>query len=1259
MSRIGLEIDASSADLQAALTKSAASLKDLAKVIVQTTDSSVKAGAAAIKSNEAVAGSYADTAKVAKASAGGIVESSAAVATASEASATKTVAATTKIAGGFGAAHSQITKMGRDITVAFAAISASAVYEAAKFQHATGEIQANAGITAKAASNIGKAFLATSGHSIFSGQEITTAFAAVAAQLKLTEGRALTATQSMKVMQAAMNLAEGTGQTLADSTNALANVMQAYHLSVGQASTASDILFNASTKLNVPVSTVATSIDRLHARLGDLAPSLTDVTGLMVAFAQQGQTGSRGTLLASSALEKLTGSSTKVTAVLKDLDVNVFDPVTGKFVGLTNVIGQLNTAFIGLTPQQKTYVEQTLFGAGAAKLMGQVVQDGIPAFQNATAAAGKLGTAHQAEQIHAKTLEDQWLTLIATLKNWATEIGTALIPALESMIKWVSDATTWLGKHKDAATALAIVIGGALSLAVTSFAVSKMKLFITAVSDGLGILKSLAGFIPTVISKIGAMAAATTTADGTIIAENEAAGASFTAMLGPIGAVALAAAGVYVGIKALQKTASTPLQELGVPVFSGETKAQITAAVKNEGLAARALPGYLAQIGQLPFKNGVYTGPSTDKNGNPIQSTPYGTYTAAGALTAAQWAAAAKKGLGTTTPGQATGQVPVGVAGNTGTGGNPEVTRWASLAQAAGAKYGISPALLLADIQQESDGRPLANSGSAQGLTQFTPSTAASYGVKFGTSPADVQSQVYGQAALLRSGISQYGSITAALEDYYGGPKGVANPNEYAGPNQPTPAQYAASVMGLQANYASYAAGTGAPSGSGGNAAIQALINPATAGPKAPGTSEHYDWQTGTYQQMTAAQYKALQQAWYAGHPSTPMPTSPAAAKAVTAVTLNVATGTNALLGHSTAFTGAGLSVSNTAATAAKAAAALLVSDQKGGQGVLGGLKDAVNSGSLSQLNTVLNATHKAALDKMVTMLDATHDKNLKELGANIVKEYHVALADQTQLAAVAAATASVAAYSKRSTDLGTLYGAGVSLGYNTPLQAALAQETPITGGMSQGALGQQLPGVIAGLESGTLNNATAAKIFGGNTSALGTDFTQLASGKLNAAQTASTYDSIYSLIGSLGSLQSTIDQNTTATEDNTSTMVNLLQQQNTMLSEKVALGAAQTSVLRGMIPQIPHFAKGGPVLQDGLIYAHQGEYVVPNSGSSPVSGGAAVHLHQTIGGDMAPLLTLIDSRVSHPQNVLRVSQQIGRRTGQLSNIPGGFRNTR
>lgn len=106
---------------------------------------------------------------------------------------------------------------------------------------------------------------------------------------------------------------------------------------------------------------------------------------------------------------------------------------------------------------------------------------------------------------------------------------------------------------------------------------------------------------------------------------------------------------------------------------------------------------------------------------------------------------------------------------------NPEVLRLAPIAERAGSMYGISPALLLADIDQESGGREVTSSAGARGVSQFIPSTAAEYGVKYGSTQADIESQIYGQAHYLVT-LGARTNPKGALEGYLGehGPNGEA-----------------------------------------------------------------------------------------------------------------------------------------------------------------------------------------------------------------------------------------------------------------------------------------------------------------------------------------------------------------------------------------------------------------------------------------------------------------------------------------------------
>lgn len=110
---------------------------------------------------------------------------------------------------------------------------------------------------------------------------------------------------------------------------------------------------------------------------------------------------------------------------------------------------------------------------------------------------------------------------------------------------------------------------------------------------------------------------------------------------------------------------------------------------------------------------------------------------------------------------------------------NPSVTRYAGLAKVAGAKYHIDPAVILADINQESGGHEETSPTGARGISQFEPGTAKEYGVRYGSGPAEVRSQVEGQAKYLAA-LGGSKNIKAALEGYYTGKVGSGAGAGYA-----------------------------------------------------------------------------------------------------------------------------------------------------------------------------------------------------------------------------------------------------------------------------------------------------------------------------------------------------------------------------------------------------------------------------------------------------------------------------------------------
>ncbi len=89
----------------------------------------------------------------------------------------------------------------------------------------------------------------------------------------------------------------------------------------------------------------------------------------------------------------------------------------------------------------------------------------------------------------------------------------------------------------------------------------------------------------------------------------------------------------------------------------------------------------------------------------------------------------------------------------------------------SGSRWNVSPALLAAQLMAESGFDPNAGSpAGAQGIAQFMPSTAASYGL---TDPFDPVAAIDAQAHLMSDLLRQFGSPELALAAYNAGPGAV------------------------------------------------------------------------------------------------------------------------------------------------------------------------------------------------------------------------------------------------------------------------------------------------------------------------------------------------------------------------------------------------------------------------------------------------------------------------------------------------------
>ena len=357
------------------------------------------------------------------------------------------------------------------VGAAAAIVGVESIKAAGAFDHATAAIAGGAGISSKAAKDIGDAFLSTAGKTEYSGTEMASAYAKVAGQLGLTEGHALSAKEALDVMSQAGELATATGMNLDAATSALGGVMQAYGLKAKQAADTTDILYNTARVTGTGVESVAGTFTKLHATLGAVTPSIGDVGSLMVDMAAHGETGRKALGAINSTLNGILAPSADVAKAQTALGVSFVDS-SGHFVGMKGAIESLSPKLAGMSQDQQLATLKSIGFGSANKALLDTILAGPAGYEKASSAVEKLGAAHDSASKQAATLPNEMKTMKATMEDVFTVIGEKLIPVLTQMGKIVLGVVNFLMKHKEIAIALGIVIGGVLVAAIGAFTVS-------------------------------------------------------------------------------------------------------------------------------------------------------------------------------------------------------------------------------------------------------------------------------------------------------------------------------------------------------------------------------------------------------------------------------------------------------------------------------------------------------------------------------------------------------------------------------------------------------------------------------------------------------------------------------------------------------------------------------------------------------------------------------------------------------------------
>lgn len=170
-----------------------------------------------------------------------------------------------------------------------------------------------------------------------------------------------TAAQAADMITPALNLAAGTETDLSEVTGGLGNALKMFGKDSSYASTAADILAKAQAQANTTTSDLFEAMAVAGPVANSIGWNMQDLATVVDIFGDAGISGSEGATALKTGLAKLASPAKDGAAWMKRLNLNIFN-ADGTMKSMADVQGQLHTAFAGLTQEEQLQAVAALFG---------------------------------------------------------------------------------------------------------------------------------------------------------------------------------------------------------------------------------------------------------------------------------------------------------------------------------------------------------------------------------------------------------------------------------------------------------------------------------------------------------------------------------------------------------------------------------------------------------------------------------------------------------------------------------------------------------------------------------------------------------------------------------------------------------------------------------------------------------------------------------------------------------------------------------
>lgn len=201
-------------------------------------------------------------------------------------------------------------------------------------------------------------------------------------------------------LSGALDLAASDGMAVGDAAELMASSLAQFNLRGSQATQVADALAAGAGNAQGSAKDLGMALSQSGLVANSMGITMQQTTGTLSAFANAGMIGSDAGTSLKTMLQRLASPTKTAQGVMDELGISAYD-ASGKFVGMSNLAGQLQKSMSGMSQEQRNAAMNTMFGADAVRAANVLYSEGQKGIEDWTAKVSDTGYA--SEQAAART----------------------------------------------------------------------------------------------------------------------------------------------------------------------------------------------------------------------------------------------------------------------------------------------------------------------------------------------------------------------------------------------------------------------------------------------------------------------------------------------------------------------------------------------------------------------------------------------------------------------------------------------------------------------------------------------------------------------------------------------------------------------------------------------------------------------------------------------------------------------------------------